>query len=362
MFMTSDISLPTPVRVQPKTRNMFSSLHGVIGNTPLLSVTFSFEGRVRTLYAKAEYLNLTGSIKDRMALHLLEDAYREGSLSPDDCIVEATSGNTGIALAAVGKALGHDVVIYMPDWMSRERVGLIKSYGARVVPVSHEAGGFLGSIRLTEEHAHQQRNVFLPKQFANESNPAAHASTTGPEIREQLRTLGLVPSAFVAGVGTGGTIMGVAEDFRRHIPGVKIYPVEPAESPTLSTGYKVGAHRIQGISDEFIPSILNLSSLDEVLAISDGDSILMAQKLAATLGLGVGISSGCNFLAALMAQQRLPDEAVVATIFCDDNKKYMSTGLFGTEPVKDEYLSPKVELLDFKVVSRTALKLGVVSR
>lgn len=350
--------MPMPVSVQPKTQSMFSSLHHVIGNTPLLSVTFSFAGSVRTLYAKAEYLNLTGSIKDRIALHLLEEAYQTGDLASDDCIVEATSGNTGIALAAVGKALGHAVVIYMPDWMSQERVGLIESYGAKVVPVSHGEGGFLGSIRLTEEHAQRQRGVFLPRQFANPCNPAAHASSTGPELREQLRTLNLVPNAFVAGVGTGGTIMGVADDFRRHIPDVRIYPVEPAESPTLSTGYKVGAHRIQGISDEFIPSILDLDRLDEVLAVSDGDSILMAQKLASKLGLGVGISSGCNFLAALMAQERLPDGAVVATIFCDDNKKYMSTGLFGNEPVKAEYLSPQVELLEFKVVARTASSIG----
>lgn len=353
--MTSDVPIPESASVPSKVDRMFSSLRCVIGNTPLLAVTFSYLGKVRTLYAKAEYLNLTGSLKDRMALYLLESAYRDGSLTEGDVIVEATSGNTGIALAAVGKALGHKVVIYMPDWMSRERVKLIESYGARVVPVSHEEGGFLGSIRLTEERAQQGGRVFLPKQFVNLCNPAAHASTTGPEIRAQLETLGLMPTAFVAGVGTGGTIMGVAEDLRKHVPNVRIYPVEPAESPTLSTGYKVGVHRIQGISDEFIPAILNLDSLDEVLAVSDGDSILMAQKLAATLGLGVGISSGCNFLAAIMAQERLAHEAVVATIFCDDNKKYMSTGLFGDETVKDSYLSPQVELLDFKVVARTSL-------
>jgi cysteine synthase A len=241
----------------------------------------------------------------------------------------------------------------MPDWMSRERVQLIESYGATVVPVSHAEGGFLGSIRLTEEHAAREEHVFLPRQFANLANPCAHASTTGPEIREQLQTLDLTPDAFTAGVGTGGTIMGVGQDLRRHIPAIKLYPAEPAESPTLSTGYKVGTHRIQGISDEFIPSILDLESLDEVLAVSDGDSILMAQKLATVLGLGVGISSGCNFLAAVMAQERLPAGAVVATIFCDDNKKYLSTGLFREEPVCSSYLAPEIELLDFTVVART---------
>jgi cysteine synthase len=339
---------------------MLSSIREVVGNTPLLAVTFAFAGSVRTIYAKAEYLNLTGSIKDRMALHLLENAYRNGSLCLDDKIVEATSGNTGIAFAAIGRALGHAVVIYMPDWMSRERIKLIEGYGARVIPVSQAEGGFRGSIRLTEEHAKRERNIFLPRQFANQCNPESHASTTGPEIREQLRIQGLVPSAFVAGVGTGGTIMGVAKYLRKHIPGVRIHPVEPTESPTLSTGHKVGAHRIQGISDEFIPSIVNLKSLDDVLSVSDGDSILMAQKLASKLGLGVGISSGCNFLAAVMAQERLPAGAVVATIFSDDNKKYLSTGLFEEEEVRDGYLTPRIELLDFKVVGRTsAVSLSV---
>ena len=345
---------PLAASVPPETLNRLSSLRSLVGNTPLLAVRFMFRGSLRTLYAKAESMNFTGSIKDRMALQLLESAYQDGSLRPGDTIVEATSGNTGIALAAIGRALGHPVIIYMPDWMSRERVCLIESYGATVVPVSHAEGGFLGSIRLSEEHAERNEHVFLPRQFVNLANPAAHASTTAPEILEQLRTLGVAPDAFVAGVGTGGTIMGVAQHFKTQLPGIKIYPVEPAESPTLSTGYKVGSHRIQGISDEFIPSILDMSSLDEVLAVSDGDSILMAQRLATKLGLGVGISSGCNFLAAVLAQERLAPGAVVATIFCDDNKKYMSTNLFGEEKVCDTHLAPEIELLDFTVVCRTS--------
>jgi cysteine synthase len=352
--MQATVSQPAAENVPGETLNRLASLKSLIGNTPLLAVKFAFRGTVRTLYAKAEYLNLTGSIKDRMALHLLESGYKDGGLRPGDTIVEATSGNTGIALAAIGRALGHPVVIYMPDWMSHERARLIESYGAKVVPVSRDRGGFLGSISLTEEHAKHEDRIFLPRQFVNLANPAIHASTTGPEIRAQLQMRGLVPHAFVAGVGTGGTIMGVGEDFRRHIPGIRIHPVEPAESPTLSTGHKVGTHRIQGISDEFIPSILNLKTLDEVIAVSDGDSILMAQKLANTLGLGVGISSGCNFLAAVMAQESLPTRAVVATIFCDDNKKYMSTNLFGEERACASYLTPEIELIDFTVVGRTS--------
>lgn len=333
----------------PTTNRLFS-LRSLIGNTPLLALRFRFHGTERTLYAKAEYLNLTGSIKDRMALHLIECAYADGSLQPGDTIVEATSGNTGIALAAIGTALGHPVIIYMPDWMSRERVLLIESYGATVIPVSKTQGGFLGSIAMTEELAATTPHIFLPRQFANQANCQAHAATTGPEIRQQLGTLGLIPDAFVAGVGTGGTIMGVGQDLRKHHPNTRIHPVEPIESPTLSTGCKVGHHRIQGISDEFIPDILSLKTLDPVLAVSDGDSILMAQKIARVFGLGVGISSGCNFIAAILAQESLPENPVVATIFCDDNKKYISTNLFAEEPVHPEYLAPDVELLDFSVV------------
>jgi cysteine synthase A len=324
----------------------------MVGRTPLIAVTFRYKGSIRTLYAKAEYQNLTGSIKDRMALHILESAYKSGHLKPGDTIMEATSGNTGIAFAALGNALGHPVTIYMPDWMSRERVHLIRSYGATVVGVSKAQGGFLGSIGLTEECERTQTNVFLPRQFANHANCEAHARTTGPEILYQLHSQNLVPDAFVAGVGTGGTIMGVAHCFRHNGLRTKLHAVEPAESPTLSTGHKVGSHRIQGISDEFIPEILKLPTLDEVITVSDGDSILMAQKLASTFGLGVGISSGCNFLAAVMAQECLPAGAVVATIFCDDNKKYLSTDLMKEEPLKDRYLTPDIELLDFAVIPR----------
>lgn len=178
--------------------------------------------------------------------------------------------------------------------------------------------------------------------------------TTGPEILKQLRLLGLSPDGFVAGVGTGGTVMGVSQCLRNHRLATKVFPVEPAESPTLSTGHKVGTHRIQGISDEFIPPILDLSSLDEVLAVSDGDSILMAQKLATRMGLGVGISSGCNFLAAVMAQERLGKGAVVVTVFADDNKKYLSTDLFREEPVREGCLSPEIELLSYEVIGRIA--------
>ena len=327
-------------------------LRHMLGNTPLLGIHFTFRGESRVIYAKAEHLNLTGSIKDRMAFHILKRAYQTGQIQPGDTIVEATSGNTGISFAAIGRALGHPVAIFMPDWMSQERVALIRSLGAKIIPVSREQGGFLGSIKLTEELASREQHVFLPCQFSNRANIEAHAQTTGPEIWWQLYFHSLTPDAFVAGVGTGGTIMGVGRYLRGQKPTIRLHPVEPSESPTLSAGHKVGQHRIQGISDEFIPAIVELDQLDHVISVSDGDAILMAQKLAAELGLAVGISSGANFIAALKAQRELGREAVVATVFPDDNKKYLSTDLLRNEPVKDNYLTPEVELTHYEALKR----------
>lgn len=330
----------------------FKALTRLVGNTPLVSIHFRYHGSHRIIFAKSEYLNLTGSIKDRMAVRILEKAYAEGKIAPGHTIAEATSGNTGISFAAIGRMLGHPVKIFMPDWMSQERVHLIRSYGAEVVSVSKGDGGFLGSIRMCEEFAAARNDVFLPRQFSNPANTEAHEGTTGPEIWSQLLSVGKRPQAFVAGVGTGGTVMGVGKYLRAHDASIHVHPVEPAESPTLTTGCKVGNHRIQGISDEFIPEIVQLKDLNEVIAIPDGDAILMAQKLATTLGLAVGISSGCNFLAALKAQGKIGPESCVVTVFCDDNKKYLSTALMSDETAKPDYLSPQIELLGMGTVGR----------
>lgn len=327
-------------------------VESLIGNTPLLAIHCHFKGQRRTVFAKAEHLNLTGSIKDRMAFHILKCAHQDGAIRSGDTIAEATSGNTGISFAAIGRAFGNPVRIFMPDWMSTERISLIKSFGAQVTLVSHEQGGFLGSIEMADDFAYEHGHVFLPHQFSNLANAEAHYLTTGPEILRQLKGVGFEPDAFVAGIGTGGTIMGVAAYLREQDPAVKIHPLEPAESPTLSTGHKVGSHRIQGISDEFIPAICDLGRLDEVISVSDGDSILMAQKLAAELGLGVGISSGANFLGALIAMEKLGKDAIVATVFADDNKKYLSTDLIRKETVKAEYLSPNVRLFGYQTIGR----------
>jgi len=194
--------------------------------------------------------------------------------------------------------------------------------------------------------------VFLPHQFSNQANVQAHELTTGPEIWWQLKLNSLLADAFVAGVGTGGTIMGAGRFLRSHTPSLRVHPLEPAESPTLSTGQKVGRHRIQGISDEFIPPIVELDKLDGVVTVHDGDAILMAQKLAAQLGLGVGISSGANLVGALSVQNQLGDDSVVVTVFPDDNKKYLSTDLLREEPRQEGYLTPEVELSGFRAFNR----------
>jgi cysteine synthase A len=337
--------------LDPAIAARFKSLEMLVGNTPLLAIHLRYRGEPRTVYAKYEQVNMTGSIKDRMALYILKHAYLKGAIKPGDTIAEATSGNTGIAFSAIGRALGHPVTVFMPDWMSHERMALISSFGASIVPVSRAQGGFLGSIRMSEELAARDRNVFLPCQFANEANAEAHMRTTGPEIWYQLRLQGLTPDAFVAGVGTGGTVMGVGRYLRAQNPAVRIYPLEPAESPTISTGCKVGQHRIQGISDEFIPALLKVNEVEPVIEASDGDSIIMAQKLAAA-GLAVGISSGSNLIGALKVQDALGKTAVVATVFSDSNKKYLSTDLMRSEAVKPDYLAPDTEVLGFDAMKR----------
>lgn len=335
--------------IKPDLPCAFTALSRLIGRTPLIALDLTYKGQAARIFAKLEYYNLSGSIKDRMALEVLKCAYETGALRPGDLIVEATSGNAGIAFCALGRALGHPVRIYMPNWMSAERIALMKSYGADVRLVSKEEGGFVGSIQMAEDLARSRNDVFLPRQFSNPDNCGAHCKGTGPEILKSLAKQNIVPDAFVAGVGTGGTVMGVGKALKAANPNVKIHPLEPSESPTLTTGHKVGHHRIQGVSDEFIPDIVCLESLDDIVCVNDGDAILMAQQLSRTLGLAVGISSGANLLGALKLQQKMGPEAIIVTVFCDDNKKYLSTDLMRDEPVKSGYLTPDVELKGFSI-------------
>lgn len=343
--------MPETAAVDLAASQRFAALHRLVGNTPLIAIDFLYKHEPRVIYAKQESLNFTGSIKDRMALFIMERAYRTGAIKRGHRIAEATSGNTGISFSAIGRALGHPVTIFMPDWMSSERISLIASFGASVVLVSRADGGFLGSIKQSEDLAAGDPNVFLPCQFSNEANVEAHFRTTGPEIWSQLGSAGITPDAFVAGVGTGGTVMGVGAFLKQRKPSIRVHPLEPAESPTMSTGHKVGQHRIQGISDEFIPDIVKLDQLDPIVAVNDGDAILMAQQLAHH-GLAVGISSGANFLGALKVQNDMDHNAAVVTVFCDSNKKYLSTDLLRSEPVKAGYLSPDIEIVGFRALGR----------
>lgn len=328
----------------------FRNISEAVGNTPMLEISFLYKGEARKIYAKAEYYSLTGSIKDRVAFYIMKKAYHDGAISAGDLVVEATSGNTGIAFAAISRYLGHKVVIYMPDWMSSERINLIKSFGAEIRLVSREEGGFLGSIAMTEELA-KKGGVFLPRQFSNEDNTQTHYLYTGEEISLQLsKGFGKIADAVVAGVGTGGTIMGIGRRLRLDNAACRVYPLEPECSPTLSTGYKVGSHRIQGISDEFIPSILKLDECTGVVSVDDTDSIIMSKMLSQKLGIGVGISSGANFLGCVKVGNEIGADKVVVTTFADDNKKYLSTDYSNDWDVNEGKLSKDIELIGVRTI------------
>lgn len=320
-------------------------MKNTIGNTPLLEITYKYKGELRKIYAKAEFFNYTGSIKDRMAKHIIEKSYEDGSLKKGMPIVEATSGNTGIAFSALGALYGHPVHIFMPDWMTNERKNMIKKYGATLHEVSHEQGGFCGSIDLADKFA-LEINGFRPQQFYNPYNEDAHFQTTGREICAQLEKYEVVADGLVVGVGTGGTIMGVGKRLKQHNPDIKLFPLEPRKAPAMSLGINGGEHRIQGIGDGFIPKLVKMDKLDEVIVVDDGDAVIMAQKLAKELGLGVGISSGANFIGSVMMQNKYGKEFNVVTIFSDDSKKYLSSDLLNEEPVLDRYISKDIELID----------------
>lgn len=321
------------------------NMAALAGSTPLIQIEVEYKGKRHTVFAKAEYYNLTGSIKDRVAQHVIEKAYEDGSLHPGDTIVEATSGNTGISFSAVGSALGHPVRIYMPDWMTKERIHIMESFGAEVVLVSREEGGFLGAIAMAEK-AGEADGVYLPRQFSNPENTEAHYLYTGEEIVEQLASIGRVADGFVAGVGTGGTVMGVGKRLKACNPACKVHPLEPKNSPTLSTGYKVGQHKIYGISDEFIPDLVSLPELDSVVSVDDMESIIMARLLSEKLGLGVGVSSGANFLGALQLAEM--GRETVVTVFPDDNKKYLSTDYATVDTKLCKGMTKDIRLLGFK--------------
>ncbi len=329
-------------------KGRFKELESLVGNTPMLEIHYEYKGIKDIIYAKAEHYNLTGSIKDRPALYMMKRAYERGEISQGQVITEATSGNAGISFCAMGANLGNPCVIYMPDWMSKERIYLMQSFGAEVRLVSKEEGGFLGSIEMTKA-LNKETGAFLPRQFENEDNSAAHYHGTGYEIAAILERFGLKVDGFVAGVGTGGTTVGVGRRLKEVNPNALIMPLEPKSSPTLSVGHKVGSHRIAGISDEFIPQIIkDAPKMDKIIQVDDGDSINMARKLARELGIAVGISSGANMIGAIMAKIEMGRDAVVSTVFSDDNKKYLSTDYAHEQPIKEGFITPDIKLIGIK--------------
>lgn len=306
---------------------IYDSIDQLIGNTPLLRLK-GLEARLgirSRILAKLEYFNPAGSVKDRAAKMMLDDAEESGALKPGSVIIEPTSGNTGIGLAAVAVPRGYRVIIVMPDNMSKERQLLMRAYGAEVV-LTPASEGMAGAIKKAGELLSRNPGGFIPGQFENPSNPKAHRLSTGPEIFEA--TDGYV-DYFVAGVGTGGTITGTGEYLKSKLPGICIAAVEPESSPVLSLG-RPGAHGIQGIGANFVPKALNRDILDRIIRVSDEDAYMMSRLVAGTDGVLVGISSGAALFGAVkIAREQEADGKTIVCLLPDTGERYLSSGLFG---------------------------------
>ena len=306
--------------------NIYTSADQLIGKTPLLELVHieKSEGLEAKILAKLEYFNPAGSVKDRVAKAMVDDAETKGLLKPGSVIIEPTSGNTGIGLASVAAARGCRIIIVMPETMSMERRQLMKAYGAELV-LTEGAKGMTGAIAKAEELAKEIPDSFIPGQFVNPANPAVHRATTGPEIWED--TDGKV-DIFVAGVGTGGTITGVGEYLKSQNPAVKVVAVEPASSPVLSKG-TAGAHKIQGIGAGFVPAVLNTSVYDEVIAVENEDAFAAGKKVGKSEGILVGISSGAAIWAAMELAKRPENKGkTIVALLPDTCDRYLSTPLF----------------------------------
>ncbi len=314
----------------------------LVGNTPMIKIDYEYEGKAGSIYTKLEYYNYSGSIKDRIALYIIQKERENGNLAEGQAIVEVTSGNTGISFSAIGALFGHDVHIFMPDWVSLERRNLIEMYGAHVHLVSKEEGGFKKALELAEEYANEI-NAYRPLQFDNPLNTEAQYNSTGEEI------IASVPqaNAFVSGIGTGGTLMGIGKRLKDNNPSSKIFALEPSTLSILKMGMEEGSHLIEGIGDDFIPGIIEQDLIDDIVLIDDCDAINMSKRIAKEFGLGIGISSGANFLASVLMDS---DDLTIATVFADDNKKYITTKLSEEIDENPNLISNNIKLIGFEVI------------
>lgn len=315
-----------------------------IGNTPMIKISYKNGEKINYIYTKLEWYNPTGSIKDRVAYYIINRAKESGKLKENMPIIEATSGNTGISLSALGAYYNHPVYIFMPDWASAERVKLMKSYGANVILVSKEEGGFKECLKRAEQLAKELDGLWT-NQFSNIDNLLAHYETTGEEIIKQLPEK---VSAFISGVGTGGTLIGIGKKLQKWDKNVKIIALEPEKMPLISQNKIIDNHKIEGIGDDFVPDLLDKNLLDEVILVNDEDAINMARRLSKELGLGVGISSGANVIASVIHQEK--EDKPVVTVFADDNKKYLSTDLSNEIDENPDFISNKIELLSYEII------------
>ncbi len=292
----------------------------LIGSTPLVKLNRIVEDTMATIYAKLEFFNPGGSIKDRICLSMIEDAEKKGLIKPGATIIEPTSGNTGIGLAMVAAVKGYKLILTMPESMSMERVFILESYGAEVL-LTPGGEGMIGAVKKAEELTRQTPGSFIPHQFNNPANPEIHRETTAREI---LNAMNGHLDAFVAGVGTGGTITGVGEVLKAKIPQIQIIGVEPADSPVISGG-EAGPHRIQGIGAGFIPQVLNADTIDRVITVTDEEAYGLSKKLAKEEGIFVGISAGAAVYAALTVARELGTGKTVVVILPDSGERYYST-------------------------------------
>ena len=301
---------------------MVESILDLIGKTPLVRL-HKVNSTGSTIWAKMDALNPSGSIKDVMALYMMDVAEKRGELKPGAKIIEATSGNTGISFAMLARIRGHKFVAVMPEYMSQERRQMMEAFGAEIV-LTPAAEGFAGTMKKFEELAEEDPDAWLPRQFDNPDNTAAHREITGKRILEDISDR---IAAFIAGVGTGGTLMGVAEALKKVYPNVKIVAVEPAESAVMS-GDDSGYHNIQGIGPGFIPGLVNMDLVDDIIAVSSEDAMSMTRNLMREEGLMVGISSGANVVAALRLAGEMGGGKTIVTVLPDRVERYVSMGVF----------------------------------